>query len=340
MKISGVDLVDLKKEYGTPLYIFDASHIKRNIDGYLNNFKSNQFETEVLYASKAFNVKEMIRILIEKNMSLDCVSKGELYTALKVGFDPKKVYYHGNNKSIEEIEYIISNGVGTIVCDNLMELEAIDEIANRLNKDVNVMFRMNVGVDAHTHKFIITAHVDSKFGVLHDSEDYLKIREVLANSKHIKFVGFHSHIGSQIFDLNAFKSAAERLVGYCKDFDYPLVLNLGGGYGVHYTNDDKPIPFDVVSKTLIKTVEDEINRQNIKIKKLAIEPGRSIVAEAGYTLYTIGFIKKKNYQSRKSRQSVTDKHGVLFLPAVGQCSGKNAHKNIRCIGTDCKGRRA
>ena len=292
MKISGVDLLDLKKEYGTPLYIFEASHIKRNIDGYLNNFKSNQFDTEVLFASKAFNVKEMIRILIEKGMSLDCVSKGELYTALKVGFDPKKVYYHGNNKSREEIEYIISNGVGTIVCDNLQELELIDVIANELNKDVNVMFRMNVGVDAHTHKFIITAHVDSKFGVLHDSQDYKKIREVLAKSKHIKFVGFHSHIGSQIFDLNAFKSAAERLVGYCKDFDYPLVLNLGGGYGVHYTNDDKPIPFDIVSKTLIKTVEDEINKQNIKIKKLAIEPGRSIVAEAGYTLYTVGFTKK------------------------------------------------
>ena len=292
MKISGVDLLDLKKEYGTPLYIFDASHIKRNIDGYLNNFKSNQFDTEVLFASKAFNVKDMIRILIEKGMSLDCVSKGELYTALKVGFDPKKVYYHGNNKSREEIEYIISNGVGTIVCDNLQELELIDVIANELNKDVNVMFRMNVGVDAHTHKFIITAHVDSKFGVLHDSEDYKKIREVLAKSKHIKFVGFHSHIGSQIFDLNAFTAAIDKLFEMAKDYNYPLVMNIGGGYGVHYTSEDKPIPFDVVSKTLIKQAEDAIKRTGIKIKKLCIEPGRSIVAEAGYTLYTIGFTKK------------------------------------------------
>ena len=292
MKIANVDLTELKKEYGTPLYIFDASHIKRNIDGYLNYFKSNQFETEVLYASKAFNVKEMIRILIEKNMSLDCVSLGELYTAIKVGFDPKKIYFHGNNKSYEEIEYAISNNIGTIVCDNLMELYLIDEIANKLNKDANVMFRMNVGVDAHTHKFVITAHVDSKFGVLYNSEDYKKIKEFLKTSKHVKFIGFHSHIGSQIFDLEAFKHAAERVISYCKDFDYPLVVNLGGGYGVHYTNDDEPIPFDVVSKTLIKTVEDEIAKQKVKIKKLAIEPGRSIVAEAGYTLYTVGFTKK------------------------------------------------
>ena len=292
MKIAGVDVKDLKNEYGTPLYIYDVEHLKRNMKGYLNYFKSSEFETEVLYASKAFNVKEMVRLVKSEGMSLDCVSEGEIYTALAVGFDPAKIYFHGNNKSYAELEYAISNNIGTIVADNVMELEVIEEIAAKLNKHVNVMFRMNVGVDAHTHKFIVTAHVDSKFGVLYGSDDYKKILEIFKKSKNMTFLGFHSHIGSQIFDLNAFQAAAEKVIGYCKDFDYPLVINLGGGYAVHYTDADAPIPFDKVSKTLIDTVEKELKKQNVKIKKLAIEPGRSIVAEAGYTLYTVGFTKK------------------------------------------------
>ena len=292
MKISGCDLFELKEKYGTPLYIYDENHLINNMDNYLNNFKSNKFDTEVLFASKAFNIKDIIRLCKNKGMSLDCVSQGEIYTALQVGFDPKRIYFHGNNKSYDEILFAIKNNIGVIICDNLMELEVINDISNELKKTVKVMFRMNVGVDAHTHKFIVTAHVDSKFGILYGSNDYKKIMELLKDAKYIDFVGFHSHIGSQIFDLNAFTAAASKMVSYLKDFDKELELNLGGGYGVHYTNEDKPIPFDIVSKTLIKTVEDELSKQNVKIKKLLIEPGRSIVAEAGYTLYTIGYIKK------------------------------------------------
>ena len=289
MKIAGVDLKYLKEKYNTPLYIYDVNHIKNNMDGYLNNFKSNKFKTEVLYASKALNIKELIRICKEKGISLDCVSLGEIYTAKMAGFDLKNVYFHGNNKTYEELKYALDNNVGTIICDNLMEVEQLDELAS---KDIRIMLRMNVGVDAHTHKFIVTAHVDSKFGVLFDSEDYKKIMEIIKNSKHLKFVGFHAHIGSQIFDLKAFEAEAKKMVSYCKGFGYPLELNLGGGYGVHYTNDDSPIPFDEVSKILIKTVEEELMNQNMEIAKLLIEPGRSIVAEAGYTLYTIGYKKK------------------------------------------------
>ncbi len=292
MKISNVDVRDLKEKYGTPLYIYDEAHIKKNMDGYLNYFKSNKFETEVLFASKALNIKEIIRICKEKGISLDCVSVGEIYTALKTGFNPEHIYFHGNNKSIEDLKFALENNVGVIICDNLMEVECLNDLASKLNKKVKIMFRMNVGVDAHTHKFIVTAHVDSKFGVLYNSEDYKKIMEILKDSKNLEFIGFHSHIGSQIFDLNAFKAAAEKMVSYCKDFDKKLELNLGGGYGVHYTNADSPIPFDVVSKTLIKTVEETLKNNNVKIKKLLIEPGRSIVAEAGYTLYTIGYTKK------------------------------------------------
>lgn len=292
MEISNVSVKTLKEKYGTPLYIYDVCHLKRNMEGYLNNFKSNAFKTEVLYASKAFSVKEILRIAKDEGMSLDVVSKGELYTALSVSYPIDRIYFHGNNKTIDEIDYAIKNDIGYIVVDNLMELYAIDEIAKENNKKVNILIRMNVGVEAHTHKFIVTSHVDSKFGVLYNSSDYKEMLEVISNSNNIIFKGFHSHIGSQIFDLDAFKAALEKLLMIAKDFNYPLVLNIGGGFGVHYTNDDKPIPFDVVSKTLIKTCEEALTKNNIKIEKLCIEPGRSIVAEAGYTLYTIGFMKK------------------------------------------------
>ena len=292
MKISGVDVRDLKKEYGTPLYIYDAAMLKNNMKLYKDNLKSSQFETEVAFASKAFNVREMVRIVDEMGLSLDCVSVGELYTALTVGFNPKKVYFHGNNKTPEDLNFIINHNVGTIVVDNLMELVAIDMITKKLDKDVNILIRLNVGVSAHTHKFIVTAHIDSKFGVGYGSDDYKSMLDVINRSNHINLIGFHSHIGSQIFDLKAFDAAIDKLVSYCKDFKDPLVLNIGGGFGVHYTDEDQPIPFDVVSKNLIETCEKALKNNNVKIKKLCIEPGRSIVGEAGYTLYTIGFMKK------------------------------------------------
>lgn len=292
MKISNVDVRYLKEKYGTPLYIYDVNHIKKNMEGYLKYFKSDAFETEVLFASKAFCVKEMLRIVKEEGMSLDVVSYGELYTALAVGLDPAKIYFHGNNKTIEELQFALDNHIGCIVVDNLMELYAIDELAKEKKEKVNILIRMNVGVEAHTHKFIVTSHVDSKFGVLYNSEDYKEMMSLLKDNPYVIFKGFHSHIGSQIFDLNAFTAALEKLLGVAKDFSFPLTLNLGGGFGVHYTDQDKPIPFDIVSKTLISTAEKVLKENHIKIQKLCIEPGRSIVAEAGYTLYTIGYMKK------------------------------------------------
>lgn len=292
MKISNVDVKDLKAKYNTPLYIYDEAHLINNIDLYMNNFKSSQFETEVIYASKAFCVKEMLRLLKNKGMSLDVVSFGELATAKSVDFPMNKIYFHGNNKTITELEYALENNVGTIVVDNLMELELLNELSKKHNKIANILIRLNVGVEAHTHKFIVTAHVDSKFGVLYNSDDYKKMLELINNSSNINFKGFHSHIGSQIFDLNAFTAALEKLLVICKEFRKPLTLNIGGGFGVKYTEEDKPISFDVVSKTLISTCEDTLNKMNVKLEKLCIEPGRSIVAEAGYTLYTIGFTKK------------------------------------------------
>lgn len=292
MKISNVDVKDLKNKYDTPLYIYDVTHMKQNIFDYKNYFKSNQFQTEIIYASKAFCVKEMLRLIAKEGLSLDVVSLGELQTAASISFPMERVYFHGNNKSLKELEFALEAHVGTIVIDNVMELEVLEELCKDKKQSCDILIRLNLGVEAHTHKFIVTAHVDSKFGVSYNSLEYQQMKDILLKSKYINLKGFHSHIGSQIFDLNAFTAAIEKLVAICKDFSYPLVLNIGGGFGVHYTNEDKPIPLADVSKVLIQTCEKALVDTNVQIEKLCIEPGRSIVAEAGYTLYTIGYIKQ------------------------------------------------
>ena len=287
-----IDYLKLKEKYNTPLYVYDKSVINDKIHKLKDNFKSNLYKTEIIYASKAFSVKEMLRVIMDKGLSLDTVSIGEIYTAINVGFDLNKIYFHGNNKSYDDLVFALNNNVGTIVVDNYMELLLLDEIAKSLNKVQKIMIRLNLGIEAHTHKYIVTSHVDSKFGVLYNSDDYKNMINFINNSNNIKLIGFHSHIGSQIFELDAYKAEIEKLIRISKEFSYPLELNLGGGFGAFYTNEDKPIPLDEVAKFLVKTTDEVLNKENAKIAKLLIEPGRSIVAEAGTTLYTIGFIKK------------------------------------------------
>lgn len=282
----------LKEKYNTPLYVYDTTVINNKIDMLKNNFKSDLYSTEIIYASKAFSIKEMLRLIGNKGLSLDVVSLGELYTAKSVDFDMKKVYFHGNNKSYEELQYAVNNSVGTIIVDNLMELILLDEICKNLNKTQNIMIRLNLGIEAHTHKYIVTSHIDSKFGILYQSSDYNEMLKIINSSNNLKLVGLHSHIGSQIFGLDAYKAEIKKLALITKDFNYPLALNLGGGFGAYYTSEDKPISLDVVAKSLVDLTNEVLKEENISITKLLIEPGRSIVCEAGTTLYTIGFIKK------------------------------------------------
>ena len=286
------DLRKLKAIYGTPLYVFNVEVLKRNIRDFKQNFKSSLFDTDVIYASKAFNVKEMIRIVRDEQICLDCVSLWEIYTALKVDFPADKIYFHGNNKTEEDLKFALDNGIWTIVVDNLWELNALEKMVQFRQQKVNILIRINVQISAHTHKFIMTADVDSKFWVIFGSEDYIQMMKVVENSDFINFIWFHSHIWSQIFDLNAFKAAIEKLIWYCKSFDKPLVLNLWWWFAVHYTDEDDPIPFHEVAKFLINSAEEISQENGVQIKKLCIEPGRSIVGEAWATLYTVWYIKK------------------------------------------------
>jgi len=286
------DLSELKKQFWTPLYLYDVWKIKQNIRDYKRYFISRHFETEIIYASKALNIKEMIKIVHNEWISLDCVSVWEIYTALQVKFPTERIYYHWNNKSYDDLIFSLDNNIWTIVVDNLWELELLRQITNKRKQKVNILIRLNVGVSAHTHKYIVTAHVDSKFWILFGSEEYNKMIDIIDNSEFIQFLWFHSHIWSQIFDLNAFKESLKKLISYCKPFKQPLVLNIWWGFAVHYTDDDKPIPFTEIAKNLVKFAENIILKNWINIKKLCIEPWRSIVWEAWSTLYTIWYTKK------------------------------------------------
>jgi len=292
MSFSRVDLNELRDLYGTPLYIFDVDRIKNNIRLYKEFFKSDQFDVDVIYASKALNIKEMLRIVDSEWICLDCVSVWEIYTALKVGFPVNKIYFHWNNKSIEDIRFALEHDVWTIVVDNLWELESLSKVCNEVKKKINILIRLNVWVEAHTHKFIVTSHIDSKFWVIFWSDDYNNMIKVIEDSEYVNFLWFHSHIGSQIFDLEAFKAAIEKLIWYCKSFKDPLVLNIWWGFAVHYTDADKDIPVKEVSEKLIRFCEELLVKNDVTIKKLCIEPWRSIVWEAWATLYTLWYIKK------------------------------------------------
>ncbi len=290
-KIGNIPATKLKQKYGTPLYVYDEVKLEKIMADYITGFKSNFFQTEVLFASKAFSCVEMYKLVKKSGLGVDVVSGGEIYTAIKAGVNPSTMYFHGNNKQVHEIEYALDNNILNMVVDGYDELVLLEEISKNKKKVPNILFRLNAGIEAHTHKFIMTAHIDSKFGLLMNSTDLDKCLKLVRESSYLNFCGFHSHIGSQIFEINAFYAAIDKLVEFLKGFKEELTLNIGGGFGVRYTSEDSPIPVSEVTKLIISHTEEALKNNNVKIKKLIIEPGRSIVAESGYTLYTIGNTK-------------------------------------------------
>ncbi|MBP5445140.1 MAG: diaminopimelate decarboxylase [Acholeplasmatales bacterium] len=292
-KIGNVEVSELKEKYGTPLYIYDENIIKQNINDYKEGFVSKNYNTQIIYASKAFSSLYMYKLVREENIGVDVVSGGELYGVIKEKVDPKNIFFHGNNKGEAEMDMALSYKVKNIIIDNLDELKIWAKKCERIDYDLNLMLRINVGVSAHTHEYIVTAHPDSKFGYYIENDDILESIELIEASKNMKFKGFHFHVGSQIFDMTGFTIAIEKLFGLIKKINRKIsYLNLGGGCGVKYTEDDKPLSLIDFSKIIIEKVDSELEKANIKIDKLFIEPGRSLVANAGYQLYTINQMKK------------------------------------------------
>lgn len=308
LTIGGCDTVELAKKYGTPLYVLDESTIRNTCRSYVNSFKKYYNGNGIpLYASKALSCKEMCRIASEEGLGLDVVSGGEIYTAVQAGFPMEKVHFHGNNKTADEIRFALDSKVGKFVVDNLYELELLNNIAKEKGVVANISFRIKPGVDAHTHNFIRTGQIDSKFGfALETGEAFNAVKKALTYDN-VALKELHCHIGSQIFDIEPFVTAAEIMLdfmGKIKDELNVVIteLNLGGGFGIMYTKDDEPVPYENYMERVSEAVKAKSKEHNLPVPYIYIEPGRSIVGEAGITLYTVG--GKKNIPDVRTYVSV------------------------------------
>lgn len=294
LTIGGCDTVELAKEYGTPLYVLDENTIRETCRSYVNSFKKFYDGNGMpMYASKALSCKELCRIVNEENLGLDVVSGGEIYTALQAGFPMEKVHFHGNNKTTDELKFALESKVGKFVVDNLYELELLDKLAGEMGVVANISFRIKPGVDAHTHDFIRTGQIDSKFGfALETGEAYNAVKEAV-KLDNVCLKELHCHIGSQIFDIDPFVTAAEIMLDFMGKIKNELgvvisELNLGGGFGIMYTENDEPVPYENYMEKVSVAVKAKSAEHGLPVPYIYIEPGRSIVGEAGITLYTVG----------------------------------------------------
>ena len=297
LSIGGVDTLELVNEFKTPLYVMDQELIETTIDKMKEAFQSKRFGTQIAYAGKAFLSMGMLKLVDAKGLDLDVVSGGELYTAYKAGFPMNRVHLHGNNKTVEELEMAIDFGIKEIVIDNEDEIEKIERICREKGKKQAVLVRIDPGIEAHTHHYIKTSGLTSKFGISLFQKNLFDIIKRLNDSKWIEFKGFHTHIGSQIFQSAFFIFALDEIFKYLDKLKKELgivvhTVNMGGGFGVYYKEGDDPKPIEeVLSEIIIYTEAMEIKYQ-IGFKELCIEPGRSIVGNAGTTLYSVGGIKE------------------------------------------------
>lgn len=297
LEIGGCDAAELAKEFGTPLYVMDEGRVRDNMHAYktaMDKFYGGN--GLVLYASKALSTLKMYKIAAEEGLGVDVVSGGELFTALKAGFDPSKIYFHGNNKTYDEIDFAVKSGVVTFVADSEAELDMLSDAAKRYEREISVIFRIKPGVEAHTHEFISTGQIDSKFGFAIENGEAVEIIKYAKNLDGLKIEGIHCHIGSQIFDTEPFELAAEVMMKFFAEVRDTLgiklsKLNLGGGFGIGYVSEDKPLSFGEYIAKASESVKRICEEKGLELPYILMEPGRSIVGDAGVTLYTVGNIK-------------------------------------------------
>lgn len=307
LEIAGHDTVELAAKYGTALYVMDEDKLRENCRVYVDSMKKYFGEDSMpLYASKALCFTEIYRIVSSCGMGTDIVSSGELYTAIKAGFPLEKAYFHGNNKTDADIEYAIENGIGYFIVDNEEELCAVDRIASSHGINQKILLRITPGIDPHTHKAIVTGNVDSKFGSPIETGRAFEITAMALSKKNVTLEGFHCHIGSQIFECDPFCDAADIMIKFIADvkekFGFAAkTLNLGGGFGVRYIEEDPQIDIEKNIADVASHIKNRCAELSVEMPKILMEPGRSIVADCCITLYTVGSVKEikgfKNYVS-------------------------------------------
>lgn len=304
---AGHNTVQLAQKYGTPLYLMDEARIRENCRMYLRAFRRHFGENaRPLYASKAASFKRMYEIMRSEGMGVDVVSAGEIHTAALAGFPMEQAYFHGNNKTDAEIQYAIGQGVGYFVADNHEELDAINRIAGALGKQQRVLLRLTPGIDPHTYEAVATGKVDSKFGAAIETGQAEALFQYARTLPNVTLVGFHCHVGSQVFDEDVFERAGQIMLEFVallrKRYGFATQqLDLGGGYGVRYCESDKQVDIEQRIGEVASSLKASAAALGIPLPTILMEPGRSIVADAGMTLYTVGTVKRipgyKNYVS-------------------------------------------
>lgn len=295
LEIGGCDAVELARNFGTPLYVIDEVLFRQNCRTYYRAF-TEEHGAEVIYASKTLSNLAVCTMVAQEGLGLDVVSGGELFTAATARFPMGRVYFHGNNKSPEELRLALEYKVGRIMVDNLYELELLNTLAGEAETRAKIMLRLSPGVEAHTHEYIKTGQIDSKFGLVVENGMAMNAVKRCLELPHIELKGYHCHIGSQIFELESYAHAAEVMM----DFVYAAYqetgylaedLNLGGGLGIYYFNGDQPRPVKEYADVMMRALREKATAYDLPLPRIIVEPGRSISGPAGSTLYTVGAVK-------------------------------------------------
>lgn len=328
---AGQDTVELAKKYGTPLYLMDEDRIRANCRLYKKAMKESFGDNAApLYASKANCFKRIYEIMKEEDMGIDVVSSGEIYTAVKAGYDLSKAFFHSNNKTDEDIAYAMDNGIGYFVADNIEEVKAVDKEAAKRGFRQKIILRLTPGIDPHTYEAISTGQVDSKFGSAIETGQAEEITVAAMGYPNVDLRGFHCHVGSQVFAEDVFERAAVVMLEFIAEMKkkhgfVTKVLDLGGGYGVRYVESDPHLDIAEKISQVAKVVKDTCVKLGLDMPEIHMEPGRSIVADAGMVLYTVGTVKKiagyKNYVSIDG--GMTDSPRYALYKAAYTCLTAN-----------------
>ena len=315
ISIGDVSVTELAAKYGTPLYVFDEADVRKRARDYVSAFSVSDIETSVHYAGKAFITTKVAQWVNQEGLGIDVASVGELEVALRAGIDPNQIVIHGNNKSVQDLERAVEVGVGRIVIDSLIEIERLNSVAASAGIVQQVMLRLTVGVEAHTHEAISTAHEDQKFGLSVASGMAMAAVDNVLECDALSLTGLHSHIGSQIFDATGFELATHRVVDFAvqvKERHGISVseLDVGGGMGIAYVEGDDPLDVSTMAQSILDIVRTECSRVNIAVPKISVEPGRAIIGNPGITLYEVGTVKPIELDSGLTRNYISVDGGM------------------------------
>lgn len=348
LEIGGCDTVSLAKELGTPLFVMDEATIRQKCREYRQAFKELSQNVEIIYASKAFISLAMSELIKQEGLSIDVSSGGELHIAVRADFPISKIYLHGNNKTPDELKLALGVGVGRIVVDSFNELELLSRLAAEKKKQVDILLRITPGIEAHTHDYIETGGEDSKFGFGLSGGVALEAIRKAIDTPNLNLRGIHAHIGSQIFALHSYAKAIELIMGFIKEVKDKTgyivrEFNAGGGLGIKYEATDKPSTIGEYAKTIVEGIQREAKIQGLSVPKIMIEPGRSIVGNAGVTLYTIGTIKEipgvRTYVSVDGGMSDNLRpmlYGAVYEALIANKADVKPVKTVTVAGKHCE----